>query len=435
MKYLIFSKLNRNHFLFLSNFIIVIISEINNKLKRSITKDIVRLFHKNYIKTLSDFLSIIPIVIIKLRSKGISKNKSEQTIENKSQKNSKETDDEFSNSIEYIYTDMNIENNKKRSKIILKLIILTSIFEFLAIYIDVTFYIIVNGTLKLNKYQMNSSILFNVISKYVLSILILHSPVYRHHYLSLAINLICLIGLVIPDIIKIQEPKQYFYVLIKIISIISYSFEDTFAKILLSFNSISPYMYLLYRGICVNILSLMYSIIFIFVKIHDESGEKSCVFTRFWKVYDNKLNILFYFIEFFIHYLHQLNIFLIIDKFSIIHFVVGSILEYLAALLISTIFDGFDTKEFFTKIPVYLIIFVSALIYNEFIILNFCGLQKYTKLFLQKIAKHEINQTILNDIDDRDSILEKEMINMERNSTEIFRESNIDEYRSSSIQE
>ena len=194
-------------------------------------------------------------------------------------------------------------------------------------------------------------------------------------------------------------------------------------------------MYLLYRGICVNILSLMYSIIFIFVKIHDESGEKSCVFTRFWKVYDNKLNILFYFIEFFIHYLHQLNIFLIIDKISIIHFVVGSILEYLAALLISTIFDGFDTKEFFTKIPVYLIIFVSALIYNEFIILNFCGLQKYTKLFLQKIAKHEINQTILNDIDDRDSILEKEMINMERNSTEIFRESNIDEYRSSSIQE
>ena len=75
------------------------------------------------------------------------------------------------------------------------------------------------------------------------------------------------------------------------------------------------------------------------------------------------------------------------------------------------------------------------MIYNEFIILNFCGLQKYTKLFLQKIAKHEINQTILNDIDDRDSILEKEMINMERNSTEIFRESNIDEYRSSSIQE
>ena len=149
MKYLIFSKLNRNHFLFLSNFLIVIISEINNKLKRSITKDIVRLFHKNYIKTLSDFLSIIPIVIIKLRSKGISKNKSEQTIENKSQKNSKETDDESSNSIEYIYTDMNIENNKKRSKIILKLIILTSIFEFLAIYIDVTFYIIVNGTLKL----------------------------------------------------------------------------------------------------------------------------------------------------------------------------------------------------------------------------------------------------------------------------------------------
>ena len=179
----------------------------------------------------------------------------------------------------------------------------------------------------------------------------------------------------------------------------------------------------------------MYSIIFIFVKIQDENGENSCVFTRFWKVYENKLNILFYFIEFFIRYLHQLNIFLIIDKFSIIHFVVGSILEYIASLLIFTIFDGFDAKKFFTKFPVYLIIFVSALVYNEFIILNFCGLQKYTKLFLQKIAKKEINQTILNNIDGSDSILEREMINMERNSTEIFSESNPDEDRSSSIQE
>ena len=433
MKYIIFSKFNRNYLLFLSDFIIVIIKEIIKKHEPSKKRDIVHSFHKNYIKTLSGFLSIIPIIIIKLRSKGISKNKnkSEQTIENKSQ-NSKETNDESPNNIEYIYVDMNIENNKKRSKSILKLIILTSIFEFVAIYIEVTFVIIVKSDYDVKKYEMNSSILFNVISKYVLSILILHSPVYRHHYLSLAINLICLIGLVIPDILNIQQPNQYFYVLI---SIILYSFEDVFAKILLSFNSISPYLYLLYRGICVNILSLMYSIIFIFVKIHDESGEKSCVFTRFWKIYDNKINILFYFIEFFIHYLHQLNIFLIIDKFSIIHFVVGSILEYIASLLIFTIFDGFDAKKFFTKFPVYLIIFVSALVYNEFIILNFCGLQKYTKLFLQKIAKKEINQTIPNNIDGSDSILEREMINMERNSTEIFSESNPDEDRSSSIQE
>ena len=46
---------------------------------------------------------------------------------------------------------------------------------------------------------------------------------------------------------------------------------------------------------------------------------------------------------------------------------------------------------------------IAGLIYNEFIILNFCGLQKYTKLFLQKEAIDDIQQTdIININDDND---------------------------------
>ena len=213
----------------------------------------------------------------------------------------------------------------------------------------------------------------------------------------------------------------------RIIVALLYSFEDVYAKILLSFKSISPYMYLLYRGICVNILVFLYSFVFIFVKIPDDNNVKSCVFTKFWKVYDNKLNILFYFLLSFITYLLNLNIFLIFDKFSLIHFAVASILENLAGLLMSSIYK-FDVKEFFIKISIYFVLIVFSLNYNEIIILNFCGLQKRTKLFLQKTATNEINQPILNNIDDNDSILEREMINMERSSTDTFRESNPTDY-------
>ena len=110
-------------------------------------------------------------------------------------------------------------------------------------------------------------------------------------------------------------------------------------------------------------------------------------------------------------------------------------MEYLASLLIFTIFEDEETKTigFSIRIPLYLILIASALVYNEVIILNFCGLQKYTKLFLQKLAKNEINQPILNNIADNDSILEREMINMERNSNDIFRESTLSEYRISNI--
>ena len=292
---------------------------------------------------MSDFFSIIPFIIIKVRSKGISKNKSEQeniginqTFSKENlEEDLKENNAEQPKNIELIYVDNNIEKEMKRSRRIFKFIIIVSIFDFLAIYSNVTFSIILkNNNFIIKKIKMNSFVLFNIITKYILSILILHSPFHKHHYLALGINLIFLIVLVILDILSIEEKRQYFYILMKIINVIFYSFEDAFAKILLSFDSISPYIYLLYRGICVNILAFIYSIIFIFVKIPDENGKKSCVFTRFWKVYDNKLNILFYIIFAMVEYLENLNIFLIIDKFSLIHSAVSVIMEYFGILLL-----------------------------------------------------------------------------------------------------
>ena len=63
MKYIIFSELNRNHFLFLTYLIITLIKDID---KRYIinTGDIVDTFNKYYLYTLSDFFSIIPFIII-----------------------------------------------------------------------------------------------------------------------------------------------------------------------------------------------------------------------------------------------------------------------------------------------------------------------------------------------------------------------------------
>ena len=66
--------------------------------------------------------------------------------------------------------------------------------------------------------------------------------------------------------------------------------------------------------------------------------------------------------------------------------------------------------------------------------LNFCGLQKYTKLFLQKEAKKDTYQTILNN-NDTDSISQNsdndEMINTEMNSFDEFKESNLSQNRDS----
>ena len=88
---------------------------------------------------------------------------------------------------------------------------------------------------------MHSYVLFNILSKYVLSIIILHLKIYKHHYLSLALDCIFLVGLIILDIYPITEASSYFYMLMKIVVAILLSLEDVYAKVLLSIDSVSPY--------------------------------------------------------------------------------------------------------------------------------------------------------------------------------------------------
>ena len=350
---------------------------VNSKIKTS--KDIIQTFHKYYISSLSDLLSIIPLIIIKVRSKSISYFKGLRKDSSKK-----------------YYT----KAKKKRKMRVIKLSIFVSILDFLALYINVTYNIIITAAkFVIKKVTISSDVFFNVISKFALSTLILHLPIYRHHYLSLAINIILLIVFLIFDILKITEAKEIIFGLKRIISLVLYSLEDIYAKILLSYDSISPYTYLFYRGIYLNILSLLYSIIFIFVKLPDEKGVKSCIFTRLWKVYEHRLNILYYIILLFVNYLFNQNVLLIIDKFSPIHYAVGTVLETFGSFIITT-FDGkVEVGEFFYKFVIYFISILAALIYNEFIVLNFCGFQKYTHLFLLKKANKDLELTIFNNND------------------------------------
>ena len=283
----------------------------------------------------------------------------------------------------------------------------------------------------------NSNIFISIISKFVLSSFILRLPIYKHHYLSLAINLIFFIGLIIYEITIIKEAKTYLYVLKKVCIVIFYSFDNVYTKVLLSFDSISPYTCLLYRGIFVNILSLLYSFVFIFVNIPDENGIKSCIFLRYWKVFENKKNILFYIFSFFVMHLYNLNIYLIIDKFSPIHYAVGNIIENFDSTIILMIYRELELKEFFIKFSLYLVLILASLIYNEFIVLNFCGFQKNTNLFLQKKEIEDLELTILNNNENElfpeDENDKNEIINIKENLNNESRESNLTKIKESCL--
>ena len=102
-----------------------------------------------------------------------------------------------------------------------------------------------------------------------MSIFLLHTPFYRHHYFSLIITLILLIALVIIDQINIFKDDnwkiQILYTILKFLNIIFYSFEGVYGKVLLLIESISPYIFLFYRGIIVCIITFLFCFVFIFV--------------------------------------------------------------------------------------------------------------------------------------------------------------------------
>ena len=83
-------------------------------------------FHNCYLYTFSDFLSIIPILIIKHRSKGLRNNNIKEIEEQKS-----ETKEDL------IYNETNIEINNKNVNKINKILIIASIPEFLAKYLHI----------------------------------------------------------------------------------------------------------------------------------------------------------------------------------------------------------------------------------------------------------------------------------------------------------
>ena len=125
-----------------------------------------------------------------------------------------------------------------------------------------------------------------------------------------------------------------------------------------------------------------------------------------------------------IHYLQNLNILFIIDKFSPIHYAVASILRNIFSLIFSINTTNIALNEFMIKIVIYFILFLVGLIYVEFVVLNFCGLQKNTKLFLEKEEKDDIVQTLINNKDD-DSNSQNYMIIADNYSIEENKEQDI----------
>ena len=84
----------------------------------------------------------------------------------------------------------------------------------------------------------------------------------------------------------------------------------------------------------------------------------------------------------------------IIDKFSPGHYAVSNIFESTGTLIRLWITEKDSVQQPVIRLIIYIILIIGSVIHSEMIVLNFCGMQKNTKLFLEMKEKMEIEEMV-----------------------------------------
>ena len=380
IKHFLFPKPHINYLLFLVFFICSIIKQIIFKDIKDKDNLAIPVF-KLYIYDIGDFFSLIPYLIIKRKSK--SKIPIEEIEEREKRKKSQED-------INYIYNDSTKNEFKKNMSYIIVNMFLITILDFIAQISTVTFYLITgNQKFQVKHENLNITLIFNVIALFLFSKLFLHHTFYRHHFFSFIIFIICLIVIVILDITQIYEAcgdnyqKPVIFLAIKIFSVILYSLEDVIAKVMFLNYYFTPYFLLLVKAIVQFFYLVIFSLPLIFTKIELENKDKIIIFSKFKDIFTNDIYYLYYAIYLANSFVYNIINFIIIDKFSANHSGISRIFENLGIFIINSSNGSIETDfNFGIRIIMYVLLIISSFIFNEFVVINICGLANGTQLFL-----------------------------------------------------
>ena len=243
-----------------------------------------------------------------------------------------------------------------------------------------------------------------LLSKWLLGI-----KIYKHQILAILLALSGFIIFMILFVIDDQDPSIWDNLRF-LISCLLFSLHTVLVKYLtIKYYFFSPGKIYISIGIIMLFITIVGSIIYSLIKYEDLSFFKiSFDFSK------NTIGALFYIysiISFVLHIIYNIMTFSVILYFNPNLFIISDIFRPLLFWLFKIVYDSTveDTYSYIFKSIGYLIQFISALIYNEIIIFNFCGLNVHTIKGLQDRLKIDINLSILDeDQESRDTQVEME---------------------------
>ena len=329
--------------------------------------------------------------------------------------NKKEEEGEYLSEKQKINNSTNKENSNKKSEVIKWLFISSVLYvisHLLHTYIKTTTaYKSRGGAL------ISISYLFRIIIIIILSNkLIKYIKIYKHHYVSIIVIFILILIINIYNLIFGEVKKEYKGSLKVFIENLFISCNYVIGAVYLNkskgnvlllcfFTSILLFIFI----ISIHIINLMIHECNIgFLEIANEKDYCNIKneFKNFYDDFDKFKNINTYF-YLFLTFLKEINNWYIIYFFSPNHFAAISSIEFFLISIIAI--SNVKGLPFYIASSILIIFFI--MVYNEMIILRFCGLEKNTKVEISKRAKEE-NLNI-------DSILNEEEEEGENQKVEI----------------
>ena len=273
---------------------------------------------------------------------------------------------------------------------------------FMASYIDFTEYVLSSYYIPKSYTDVSKSLEWRLKSIIIctsafLSYFFLKFEIFKHQIITIIITLISLISVIITEIIVYTKEGEYeskYILKVLFLMLIDHIFNsglDVIEKYLLEYDYMNPYQMLMFEGIFGFILSLLFSISHDpFNEFRDISNESTSKFN--WLI----VCIIFYFLL-----SGGRNVYRVTTNklYSPTH---KALLDYiLVPLLIIYYYIGDDDfiiqKEeedksifyyFFVNLIISFIVVICGLIYNELIIIFFCGLEYDTHYEVSKRAKN-----------------------------------------------
>ena len=294
------------------------------------------------------------------------------------EKESKTNTENQNTGIIYIYNDNFSYNYNNINKIIMIIVLLSILLE------------IQNLLMALSDYEnVFEERLYFIFFIPLFSKIILKENIYKHQYFSLLIAILGFILLSIPVCLELTKDD----IISNILNLIDGFIYPLFIVIIKYVSEkyyLSPLKLSLLFGILATIIDCIGYIIYSLIKFHNFSYFNDCF--DFSQV-ENKLTISIYLILYFLFLtILQLLILLAIFYFSPTLIMVTDIISPFLLWIAVSIEDGESILDSIINPCGYLIVLFGALIYNEIIIFNFCGLDKNTKKFVNQRLYQELRE-------------------------------------------